>query len=115
MVTSAYLTDLGEGTPGTSPATVRTCRAGGCKLEVYPVRNPHGREGCRDGRASGACDLLIPLPVTPEAVCRRHIEALARGGQTVPAYARAHGLKPDTLYRCRRRFPVPLAAPLRGA
>ena len=52
-----------------------------------------------------------PAPVTPEAVCRRHVEALARSGQTVPVYARAHGLKPDTLYRWRRRFPAPLATP----
>jgi len=46
-----------------------------------------------------------PSPVTPDALCRRHVEALARSGQTVPAYAREHGLKPDTLYRWRRRFP----------
>ena len=50
-----------------------------------------------------------PAPVTPDTVCRRHVEALARSGQTVPVYARAHGLKPDTLYRWRRRFPAPLA------
>jgi hypothetical protein len=31
-------------------------------LVQYPVRNPHGREGCRDRRACGACDLPIPLP-----------------------------------------------------
>jgi len=43
--------------------------------------------------------------VTPDEVCRRHVEALARSGQTVPAYASEHGLKPDTLYRWRRRFP----------
>jgi hypothetical protein len=47
--------------------------------------------------------------VTPDDVCRRHVEALARSGQTVPDYARAHGLKPDTLYRWRRRFPAPIA------
>lgn len=52
-------------------------------------------------------------PVTPDEVCRRHVEALARSGQTVPAYARAHGLKPDTLYRWRRRFPP--SAPTPGA
>lgn len=51
-----------------------------------------------------------PAPVTPDDVCRRHVEALARSGQTVPDYARAHGLKPDTLYRWRRRFP-PRVAP----
>jgi transposase-like protein len=51
-----------------------------------------------------------PAPVTPDDVCRRHVEALARSGQKVPAYARAHGLKPDTLYRWRRRFP-PRVAP----
>ena len=50
-----------------------------------------------------------PAPVTPVDVCRRHIEALARSRQTVPEYARAHGLKPDTLYRWRRRFPLPIA------
>ena len=50
-----------------------------------------------------------PAPVTPDTVCRRHVEALARSGQTVPVYARAHDLKPDTLYRWRRRFPAPLA------
>ena len=47
-----------------------------------------------------------PAPVTPDDVCRRHVEALARSGQTVPVYAHAHGLKPDTLYRWRRRFPA---------
>lgn len=46
-----------------------------------------------------------PSPVTPDALCRRHVDALARSGRTVPAYAREHGLKPDTLYRWRRRFP----------
>ena len=50
-----------------------------------------------------------PAPVTPDDVCRRHVEALARSGQTVPVYAHAYGLKPDTLYRWRRRFPAPPA------
>lgn len=27
-----------------------------------------------------------PAPVTPDAICRRHVEALTRSGQTVPAY-----------------------------
>lgn len=56
-----------------------------------------------------------PAPVTPEAVCRRHVEALARSGQTVPVYARVHGLKPDTLYRWRRRFPAPTTTPASSA
>ena len=34
-----------------------------------------------------------------------HVEALSRSGLSVSAYAREHGLKPDTLYRWRRRFP----------
>lgn len=43
-------------------------------------------------------------PTTPDEVCRHHVEALARSGKTVPAYANEHGIKPDTLYRWRRRF-----------
>ena len=33
-----------------------------------------------------------------------HVEALSRSGLSVLAYAREHGLKPDTLYRWRRRL-----------
>ena len=43
-----------------------------------------------------------PSPV-PDADWRAHLAALARSGQSVPEYARAHGIKPDTLYRWRRR------------
>lgn len=32
------------------------------------------------------------------------VEAHARSGLSVPAYARQHGLKPDTLYQRRRRL-----------
>jgi hypothetical protein len=41
-----------------------------------------------------------------------HVEALSRSGLSVSAYAREHGLKPDTLYRWRRRLRSP-AEPLR--
>lgn len=44
-----------------------------------------------------------PSPV-PEVDWRAHLVALARSGLSVPAYARLHGLKPDTLYKQRRRL-----------
>jgi hypothetical protein len=40
-----------------------------------------------------------------------HVEALSRSGLTALAYARAHGLKPDTLYRWRRRLRSPAEPP----
>jgi hypothetical protein len=40
-----------------------------------------------------------------------HVEALSRSGLTVLAYAREHGLKPDTLYRWRRRLRSPVESP----
>lgn len=39
----------------------------------------------------------------PDPRWREHVEALSRSGMTVPAYAEAHGVKADTLYRWRRR------------
>lgn len=52
-----------------------------------------------------------PAPVTPDDVCRSHVEALARSGQSVLTYSHEHGLKPDTLYRWRLRFPRPIVTP----
>ncbi len=40
-----------------------------------------------------------------------HVEALSRSGKSVLEYAREHGLKPDTLYRWRRRLRPPAATP----
>ena len=42
-------------------------------------------------------------PTSPSSDWRTHLEALARSGQSVPAYAAEHGIKADTLYRWRRR------------
>lgn len=40
-----------------------------------------------------------------------HVEALSNSGLSVLAYAREHGLKPDTLYRWRKRLRSPAVSP----
>lgn len=44
-----------------------------------------------------------PPPPSPDIDWSAHLVALAKSGQTVQEYARAHGLKADTLYRKRYR------------
>lgn len=50
-------------------------------------------------------------PSAPDVDWPAHVEALSRSGLTVLAYAREHGLKPDTLYRWRRRLRSPVESP----
>ena len=45
-----------------------------------------------------------PPPAPTDIDWTTHVTALAKSGQSVLAYARAHGLKPDTLYKRRRRL-----------
>lgn len=45
-----------------------------------------------------------PPPPPTDIDWSAHLAALAKSGQSVLAYARAHGIKPDTLYKQRRRL-----------
>lgn len=50
--------------------------------------------------------MRIPKPPRPppNPTWLTHVEALNLSGMKVPVYAAEHGIKPDTLYRWRRRY-----------
>lgn len=53
------------------------------------------------------------LPPSPtDAEWLAHLDAQARSGLSIPEYARQHGLKPDTLYKRRRRLATARLVPI---